>query len=52
MVLAAEPGHVGALETSISAHELLLEQHGGENFWLVGWLRDQITRGQERITGT
>ncbi|MGZ6972846.1 MAG: MBL fold metallo-hydrolase [Acidimicrobiia bacterium] len=48
MALAAEPGHRGALETFVAAHELLLDEHGNENFWLVGWLHHQIAgaRGQ------
>ncbi len=53
MALATEPGHRGALETFIAAHEALLVEHhdqteGQENFWLVGWLRHQIAtaRGQ------
>ena len=41
MALAAAPGHRGALETFIAAHEVLLAEHG-ENFWLAGWLNHQI----------
>ena len=52
MALAAEPGHRGALEAFVTAHELLLERHGGENFWLIGWLRDQVAHAQASIAGS
>jgi glyoxylase-like metal-dependent hydrolase (beta-lactamase superfamily II) len=54
MALAAEPGHQGALETFVAAHELLLDEHTrapdrGENFWLVGWLNHQIAAAREQL---
>jgi hypothetical protein len=49
MALAAEPGHRGALETFIAAHEALLAEHGNENFWLVGWLNHQIATAQGQL---
>jgi alkyl sulfatase BDS1-like metallo-beta-lactamase superfamily hydrolase len=54
MALAAEPGHRGARETFIAAHEALLVEHTAqptepENFWLVGWLNHQIATAQEQL---
>lgn len=49
MALAAEPGHHDALEVFIAAHQLLLEAHGNENFWLVGWLNHQIATAQREL---
>jgi glyoxylase-like metal-dependent hydrolase (beta-lactamase superfamily II) len=43
MALANDPTHRGALETFLRAHEQLLTEHGGENFWLTGWLEYQIS---------
>ena len=42
MALANDPTHRPALETFLAAHELLLAEHGRENFWLTGWLDYQI----------
>jgi glyoxylase-like metal-dependent hydrolase (beta-lactamase superfamily II) len=42
MALANDPTHRPALETFLAAHELLLTEHGRENFWLTGWLEYQI----------
>lgn len=54
MALAAEPGHRGARETFIAAHEALLAEHTAqpneqENFWLVGWLNHQIATAQGEL---
>jgi alkyl sulfatase BDS1-like metallo-beta-lactamase superfamily hydrolase len=40
IVLDADPGHAGAVTLSIAIHEDLLSQ--SENFWLSGWLEQQI----------
>jgi glyoxylase-like metal-dependent hydrolase (beta-lactamase superfamily II) len=49
MALKAEPGHSRALEMYIDAHDTLLEEHGNENFWLVGWLNDQIATARKQL---
>jgi glyoxylase-like metal-dependent hydrolase (beta-lactamase superfamily II) len=49
MALTATPGHRGALETFVAAHEALLTEHGNENFWLVGWLNHQIGLAREQL---
>ncbi len=49
MALASDRVHSGALETFIAAHELLLEEHGNENFWLVGWLNHQIATARGEL---
>ena len=40
MVRKVEPGHVGAVELSLTIHRALLAQ--ADNFWLEGWLEEQI----------
>lgn len=40
IVLDAEPGHTAATRLAIQVHEALLE--GADNFWLRGWLDNQI----------
>ncbi len=40
IVLGAEPGHAKATELSIEVHQSLLAE--SENFWLTGWLENQI----------
>ncbi|MFK8018604.1 MAG: alkyl sulfatase dimerization domain-containing protein [Pseudomonadales bacterium] len=40
IVLGAEPSHAAATSLCISVHEDLLSQ--SENFWLSGWLENQI----------
>jgi alkyl sulfatase BDS1-like metallo-beta-lactamase superfamily hydrolase len=43
IVLTAEPGNHDAIELSIATHEKLLEQpYASENFWLTGWIENQI----------
>jgi glyoxylase-like metal-dependent hydrolase (beta-lactamase superfamily II) len=49
MALSAVPGHRGALEVFVAAHEALLEEHGNENFWLAGWLGHQIAGAHEQL---
>jgi hypothetical protein len=33
----------------MAAHQRLLEERGGINFWKTGWLRHQIERTQQRL---
>jgi alkyl sulfatase BDS1-like metallo-beta-lactamase superfamily hydrolase len=40
IVLHAEPGHSSATDLAIGVHEKLLA--GEENFWLSGWLENQL----------
>jgi len=42
LVLAAEPGHAGALEVAVAATSALLD--GTENFWESAWLRRSIDK--------
>jgi alkyl sulfatase BDS1-like metallo-beta-lactamase superfamily hydrolase len=42
LVLAAEPGHAGALELAVAATSALLD--GTENFWESAWLRRSIDK--------
>lgn len=49
MALKAEPGHRRALEMYIDAHDTLLDEHGNENFWLAGWLNDQIASAHKQL---
>lgn len=46
VVLAAEPGHAGALEVATAATRALLD--GTENFWESAWLRRSLTKLGER----
>ncbi len=41
-VLAVAPGHAAATAVAVEAHEALLADGGAGNFWLEGWLRDQL----------
>ena len=49
MALAAEPSSRPALEAYLAAHEHLIEERGGENFWETGWLRHQIERTRRAL---
>ncbi|HUI25516.1 MAG TPA: alkyl sulfatase dimerization domain-containing protein [Candidatus Kryptonia bacterium] len=49
MALAAEPRSRPALEAHLAAHERLLEERGGRNFWETGWLRHQIERTKDAL---
>lgn len=49
MALAAEPGSRAALEAYLAAHETLLADRGGRNFWETGWLRHQIERTRRAL---
>ncbi len=42
-VLAADPDQADARAVALAAHEALVATPDGDNFWLGGWLRDQIT---------
>lgn len=44
MALAKDSRSRAALEVYLSAHEHLLAERGGVNFWETGWLRHQISR--------
>lgn len=50
MALAAEPASRPALEANLAAHEQLLAERGGVNFWETGWLRYQIERTRRALT--
>ena len=49
IALAAEPASRPALEAYLAAHERLLEEGGGINFWETGWLRYQIERTRQKL---
>ncbi len=49
MALAAEPGSRPGLEAFLAAHEALLAERGGRNFWETGWLRHQIERTRRAL---
>jgi alkyl sulfatase BDS1-like metallo-beta-lactamase superfamily hydrolase len=51
MALAVDARHRDALETYRRAHERLLEEHGGENFWLTRWLEGEIASATNRLAG-
>ena len=51
MALAAEPASRPALQAYLAAHEQLLEERGGENFWETGWLRHQIEHTRRALEG-
>jgi alkyl sulfatase BDS1-like metallo-beta-lactamase superfamily hydrolase len=44
MCLAADPDSRAGLQAYLEAHERLLADRGGVNFWETGWLRHQIAR--------
>ena len=48
LVLVGDPDNGPALVAFIAAHEALLAQTDAENFWLAGWLRDQIAHAKRR----
>jgi glyoxylase-like metal-dependent hydrolase (beta-lactamase superfamily II) len=41
-VLTGEPDHPGAVAVAVAAQQALLDAGAADNFWLGGWLRDQI----------
>lgn len=49
MALAAAPDSRPALAAYLAAHEHLLAERGGINFWETGWLRHQIARARARL---
>jgi alkyl sulfatase BDS1-like metallo-beta-lactamase superfamily hydrolase len=49
LVLAVDEKHRGALDAYRAAHEQLLAQHAGENFWLTKWLEGEVRSAQNRI---
>jgi alkyl sulfatase BDS1-like metallo-beta-lactamase superfamily hydrolase len=49
MALAAEPTSCPALEAYLAAHQRLLAERGGINFWETGWLRYQIERTRQAL---
>lgn len=49
MALTAEPSSRAGLEVFLAAHEHLLAERGGVNFWETGWLRHQIARTRARL---
>jgi glyoxylase-like metal-dependent hydrolase (beta-lactamase superfamily II) len=46
-----DPNSPGISELMVSAHQLLLELGGSDNFWENGWLRAQISHWQQTATG-
>ena len=42
-VLAGDADHTDARAVALAAHQALVATADGDNFWLGGWLRDQIT---------
>jgi alkyl sulfatase BDS1-like metallo-beta-lactamase superfamily hydrolase len=51
MALAADPASREGLEAYLAAHERLLAERGGVNFWETGWLRHQIARTRRALDG-
>jgi alkyl sulfatase BDS1-like metallo-beta-lactamase superfamily hydrolase len=49
LALAVEPEHVAALEAYVTAHETLLAEHAGANFWLTRWLEGEIGSARNRL---
>ena len=47
VALAAHPGHAGALQLSIDAHQQLESE--STNFWLTSWLRKHVADLRERL---
>ncbi len=53
--VAAEPNNSAALEATIDVHRALIDQHEQEhandfnNFWLIGWLRHQISVAERQL---
>jgi len=51
MALAADPASRPALEAHLAAHERLLAERGGVNFWETRWLEHQIARTRAKLEG-
>lgn len=51
IALGGAPDARAALEVYRDAHEHLLAERGGVNFWETGWLRHQIARTEARLGG-
>ncbi len=49
LVLALEPAHRDALLAYRQAHERLLAEHGGVNFWLTKWLEGEVRSASNRL---
>jgi glyoxylase-like metal-dependent hydrolase (beta-lactamase superfamily II) len=49
LVLAVDGGHRGALNAYGRAHEQLLLDHHGENFWLTRWLEGEVRSVVNRL---
>jgi alkyl sulfatase BDS1-like metallo-beta-lactamase superfamily hydrolase len=49
LVLVVEPGHRGGLEAYRRAHEQLLYDHAGANFWLTRWLEGEVRSATHRL---
>ncbi len=49
IALADAPQHRRALETLLAAHERLLAESHGDNFWETGWLRHQIANTRRTL---
>jgi alkyl sulfatase BDS1-like metallo-beta-lactamase superfamily hydrolase len=48
-VLTVDAAHPGALDAYRRAHEHLLAEHGGENFWLTRWLDGEVRSAANRL---
>ncbi len=51
IALGGAPDARPALQVYLDAHERLLAERGGVNFWETGWLRHQIARTKARLGG-
>jgi len=49
LALAVDPRHRGALDAYRRAHEQLLAEHGGANFWLTRWLEGEVRSATNRL---
>ncbi len=49
LVLAVDSGHRATLEAYRAAHEQLLKEHGGANFWLTKWLEGEVRSATNRL---
>jgi len=49
MALGADAASRPALQVYLAAHERLLDERGGRNFWETGWLRHQIERTRRAL---
>ncbi|HZJ27636.1 MAG TPA: alkyl sulfatase dimerization domain-containing protein [Acidimicrobiia bacterium] len=52
MALAVDPDHAEALRVYRAAHEALLAEHGGKNFWLTRWLEGECASATNRLAAT